>query len=77
MSVWWSVALTAVGVTGLFFTLKKKWWGQAIAFFAQLLWVVYAVKTHQWGFLGSAFAYGALNLWGMLKWRKEKQNAGK
>jgi nicotinamide riboside transporter PnuC len=71
MSPWWSVALTVVGVTGLFFTLRKKWWGQAIALSGQVLWLAYSIKTQQWGFLGSVFAYGGLNLWGLLKWRKE------
>jgi hypothetical protein len=80
MSVWWSVALTAVGVTGLFFTLKKKWWGQAIALGAQGLWLIYAVTTRQWGFLGSVLAYAALNTWGLYTWHKESKetvDAGK
>lgn len=77
--MWWSVALTAVGVTGLFFTLKKKWWGQAIALSGQLLWLAYAISTKQWGFLGSVLAYGILNTWGLYTWRKqskENNNAG-
>lgn len=72
--------MTVVGVTGLFFTLKKKWWGQAIALGGQALWLIYAINTGQWGFLGSVLAYATLNTWGLYTWRKEskeKTHAGK
>lgn len=75
--MWWSVALTAVGVTATFLTLKKKLIGPFLAICSQVLWLSYAVSTKQWGFLGSVAIYGPLNAWGFLAWRKEKQNAGK
>ena len=66
--IWWgwSWLLTAVGVLGLWLAGRKDWRGWAVGLGAQALWVTYAVATRQWGFLASAFCYGAvfsLNLW--------------
>lgn len=72
--LWWSIILTVVGVTGLFFLTKKKWYGFAIGLGAQVLWVSYAVATRQWGFLGSCVAYGAVNLIGLNNWLSERKN---
>ena len=41
MSQWWSWALTAVGVTGLYFAGSRKRLGWAIGVGAQALWVAY------------------------------------
>ena len=67
----WSWLLTAVGVTGLFLAGKKNKAGWAVGFGAQALWVTYAVATHQWGFIVSAFAYGSVYAKNWLAWRRE------
>lgn len=56
----WSLVLAAVGVLGLFIAGRKHWAGWAIGLGAQVLWVIYALVTRQYGFLASAFAYGAV-----------------
>lgn len=71
MSLWWSFSLTVVGVLGLFLTMRKNRIGPVIGFGIQLLWVAYAVASGQWWFLVSAFAYGAVNVYGILRWRRE------
>lgn len=71
--VWWSILLTVVGVGGLYALTKKKWWGFAIGLSAQVLWVSYALVTKQWGFLGSAVAYGSVNAIGLRNWLKERR----
>lgn len=75
MPAWyWSFLLTAVGVFGLFLSGKKKKIGWAVGFFAQIIWVIYATATHQWGFYISALAYGWVYAKNWISWRKEEQN---
>lgn len=70
MSAWWSWALTAVGITGLYFAGQRRALGWAIGLSAQALWIAYAVATRQWGFIASAFAYGAVYARNFLSWRR-------
>lgn len=56
----WSFILAAIGITGLILAGKKMKIGWAIGLAAQVLWIVYALVTHQWGFIFSALAYGAV-----------------
>lgn len=73
MIAWWSWLLTAVGVTGLYFAGRKRALGWGIGLGAQLLWVAYAVTTHQYGFLFSAFAYGWVYARNFRAWRSERE----
>ena len=54
----WSLILAAVGLAGLYLAGKKNYWGWGIGLAAQLLWIVYAVVSEQYGFILSALAYG-------------------
>ncbi|ACH62879.1 PnuC-like nicotinamide riboside transporter [Mycobacterium phage Tyke] len=67
---WWSYLLTAVGVTGIYLTTRKLWWGFALGLVAQVLWAVYAVVTHQYGFLFSVLAYGSVHALGLWRWTR-------
>lgn len=66
---WWSWLLTAVGVFGLYRAGSYKRGGWAIGVFAQLLWIAYAISTHQYGFLISAVAYGTVYVRNFRAWR--------
>jgi hypothetical protein len=68
--LWWSVLLAAVGVFGLWLAGRKNMWGVGAS--AQILWVVYALVSKQYGFLLSAFAYGWVYLMNLIKWRSEE-----
>jgi hypothetical protein len=70
--LWWSVLLAAVGVFGLWLAGRKNMWGWAVGASAQILWVVYALVSKQYGFLLSAFAYGWVYLMNLIKWRGEE-----
>lgn len=70
MSAWWSWALTAVGVFGLYLAGRKSPWGWAVGIGAQLLWFAYAVSTQQWGFVASCLAYGTVYVRNFRVWRK-------
>jgi hypothetical protein len=67
----WSLALAAVGVLGIYLSGKKNYWGWGIGLGAQVLWIVYAVVTQQWGFIISALAYGWVYGKNFLSWRKD------
>ena len=63
----WSVALAAVGILGIYLAGRKNLWGWAIGTGAQVLWIIYALVTTQYGFILSALAYGAV--YGRNWWR--------
>jgi len=70
---WWSYALAAVGIAGIWLAGKKDWRGWALGAAAQVLWIIYAVVTQQWGFIASAIAYGAVYLTNMRRWLHEER----
>lgn len=72
MGQWWSWALTAVGVTGLYFAGSRKRLGWAIGVGAQGLWIAYALATRQYGFLVSAGAYGWVYGRNFRRWKEKK-----
>lgn len=69
----WSIVLAAIGITGMYIAGRKSQWGWFIGLAAQILWIVFAIVTAQYGFILSALAYGTVygrNWW---KWRVEKR----
>ena len=73
--IWWSIALAAVGILGLWIAGRKNAWGWAIGIGAQVLWVAYAIVTMQWGFIASALAYGFVYTKNFVSWRREAKKA--
>jgi hypothetical protein len=69
--IWWSILLAAVGILGLYISIRKLWWGWAISLSAQALWIAYGLVTAQYGFILSALVYGAFYAYGARQWRKE------
>jgi hypothetical protein len=68
--VLWSYALAVVGILGIYLAGRKNLWGWAVGVFAQVLWIVFAVVTQQYGFIVSALAYGFVYGKNFLSWRK-------
>lgn len=67
----WSFVLAAVGIAGIYLAGRKSKWGWGLGLAAQVLWLVFALTTAQYGFILTAVAYGAVygkNLW---QWHKE------
>ncbi|MET7363314.1 hypothetical protein ABZS76_33420 [Streptomyces sp. NPDC005562] len=60
MTPYWSYLLAAVGAVGLLLAGRLQRIGWLIGLGAQGLWAAYAVTTRQYGFLISAFIYGAV-----------------
>lgn len=77
MSLWWSFTLTVIGVTGLFFVYRRprSLLGPFIGIAVQLIWIAYSVATEQWWFLLSAFTYGGVNIYGLLKRRGDRERS--
>ena len=71
--MWWSYTLAAIGVFGLWLTGRKLWQGFAVGVAVQFLWIAYAIVTEQWGFIGSALAFGWMNAWNLRKWLRERR----
>lgn len=69
----WSVALAAVGILGIYLAGRKNLWGWAIGTGAQLLWIVFALVTQQYGFILSALAYGAVYARNWHRWAQERK----
>jgi len=68
----WSLGLAAIGILGIYLAGKKNSIGWLIGLSAQVLWIIYAVTTQQWGFIASALAYGSIYAKNWLAWRKER-----
>lgn len=65
----WSWILTTLGIVGLWAAGSKKAWGWGLGIGLQILWFAYAVTTHQYGFIVSAFAYAFVYARNYLKWK--------
>ncbi|MET8430124.1 hypothetical protein [Nocardia sp. NPDC004860] len=71
ISLWWSFALTTIGVTGLILVYRSQSLvGPCIGLAVQALWIAHAIATRQWWFLLSAFTYGGANIYGLMKRRQ-------
>jgi hypothetical protein len=71
----WSILLAAIGIIGLYISGSKNKLGWAIGFFAQALWAAFAVATHQYGFIASAFAYGYVYARNYYRWMMDERAA--
>lgn len=69
----WSFVLSIIGITGLLIAGRKNKWGWALNFGAQLLWIIFAVVTAQYGFILSALGYGTVYWINFMKWRREEK----
>lgn len=71
-SWWWSWLLAAGGVFGLWLAGRKNRWGWAVGLAMQVLWIVYAVVTAQYGFIIAALAYSFVYAVNFYRWRSSK-----
>lgn len=65
----WSFLLMIVGVAGLYLAGRDKAIGWLVGMFAQVLWVIYALVTGQYGFLISAVVYGVVYTKNFMAWQ--------
>lgn len=67
----WSIVLSVIGVLGIYLAGKKSKWGWGLGLSAQILWVIFAVTTGQYGFILSALAYGTVYGKNLYQWHRE------
>lgn len=68
----WSFILAGIGILGIYVAGKDSKWGWAIGLGAQVLWVIYAIVTAQYGFIISAFGYGYFYGLNFYKWHNRR-----
>lgn len=68
----WSIVLAITGIVGLYLAGSKNLWGWVISFAAQVLWIIFAMVTGQYGFILSALAYGWVYARNYIRWRRER-----
>ena len=71
----WSFVLAGIGILGIYLAGRKSLWGWAIGVGAQLLWIVYAIVTQQWGFIASAVAYASVYGLNWYRWSQDRKKA--
>jgi hypothetical protein len=67
----WSWLLAILGVSGMYFVGKKTVWGWLVLLANEVIWVVYALVTKQYGFIMMAIAYAIVYIKSFISWRKE------
>lgn len=68
----WSWVLTIIGITGWWMVGSRRRSGFVVGMGVQVLWIVYAVTTRQWGFVASAFLYGSVAARNWLAWAPDE-----
>lgn len=68
----WPIGLSVIGIIGIFMAGRGSAWGWFIGLSAQVLWIIFAITTGQYGFILSAFAYGSVYAINWRKWRRER-----
>lgn len=71
--MFWSIILAAGGIFGIYLAGKKNNLGWLLGLMMQLLWIVYALVTKQYGFILSAIAYSLIYGKNFLSWKKEEK----
>jgi hypothetical protein len=54
----------------MYFVGKKTVWGWLVLLANEVIWVVYALVTQQYGFIVMAIAYAIVYIKSYLEWRK-------
>ena len=67
----WSWVLAVIGVAGIYFVGKKTLWGWFVLLFNEVIWIVYATLTEQYGFIVSAIAYAAVYIKSYYSWKTD------
>lgn len=68
----WSYGLSLLGATSYLLAVRGIKAGLWVGVGTQFVWVSYALTSEQYGFLFSVALFGPINVYGLLKARKEK-----
>ena len=68
----WSWILAVVGCTGIFFVGRKSVQGWLLLLLNESLWVIYALTSHQYGFILASIGYKAVYIKSYRRWTNER-----
>ncbi len=70
---WVLFAMEILGVTGMLFVGRMKWWGWAIVLAHSIPWFIYSISHNKPGFVAMSLMWWCTNFYNMQKWRKNKE----
>lgn len=69
----WSWGLAIIGISGVYLTTKKLYWGFVVGITVQILWITYALVSQQYGFILSALGFAWVNALGLYRWTRTSE----
>lgn len=69
----WSVALGIAGITGQYIIGKKSSKGYIVGMGTQILWLIFAIQTKQYGFILLSSMYFGVYWKSWRAWRKDEK----
>jgi len=71
--VFWSWVLEGIGLTGAYLAGHKHWWAWLILLGNAVLWVIYGLASHQYGFVVASGFYFYVYTRNMLRWYRQRK----
>lgn len=71
----WLLAVVGMAGVALAGQRRTRGYGWIVGMGVQVLWIGYALTTHQYGFILSALGFGAINTWNFITWYREHSKA--
>lgn len=65
----WSWVLSIIGILGFIYAGRHQWWAWLLLASNELLWIIYAVTTKQYGFILGAIGYITIHTINAQRWR--------
>lgn len=67
----WSWTLEGLGLIGAYFVGRKRWQGWIVMILASVLWIVFGLQTHQYGFAVASMAFLVVYSRNLRAWRAD------
>ena len=67
----WSWTLEGIGFIGAYFVGRKRWQGWIVMILASVLWIVFGLRTRQYGFTVASMAFLVVYSRNLRAWRAD------
>ena len=71
---WLLFSMELIGVSGMMFVGRMKWWGWVIVLLHSIPWFIYAVIHNKPGFIAMTFLWWSINSFNAYKWFMIRNN---